>query len=73
MTLLFTLYLSLSKCTPGHFDYSNLEAHISKTTNERNKQISDSESRHLEDITVLKVDSICTITQGCAEEQFYLH
>ncbi len=30
------------------FDYSTLKAHISKTTNDRNKQISDSESRHLE-------------------------
>ncbi len=30
------------------FDYSTLKAHISNTTNARNKQISDSESRHLE-------------------------
>ncbi len=29
------------------FDCSTLKAHISKTTNDRNKQISDSESRHL--------------------------
>ncbi len=30
------------------FDYSTLKAHILKTTIDRNKQISDSESRHLE-------------------------
>ncbi len=30
------------------FDYSTLKAHISKPTNDRNKQISDSESKHPE-------------------------
>ncbi len=39
------------------FDYSTLKAHISKTTNDRNKRISDSESRHLE---WLREDSSCT-------------
>ncbi len=34
------------------FDYSTLKAHISKTTNDRNKWISDSEFRQL-------VDDIC--------------
>ncbi len=29
------------------FDYSNLKAYISKTTNDRNKWLSDYESRHL--------------------------
>ncbi len=38
-------------------DYSNLKVHISKTTNDRNKQISDSESRHLEGTT--QWDSSC--------------
>ncbi len=42
------------------FDYSTLEAHISTTVNDRNKQISDSESRHLEDYILLWGRSICT-------------
>ncbi len=42
------------------FDYSTLKAHISKTTNDRNEWISDSESRHLEGSTKLKPDSRCT-------------
>ncbi len=33
------------------FDYSTLKAHISKTTNDRKKRISDSEYRHLEGTT----------------------
>ncbi len=33
------------------FDYSTLKAHISQTTNDRNKCISDSESKHLEGTT----------------------
>ncbi len=33
------------------FDYSTSKAHISNTTNDTNKQISDSESRHLEGTT----------------------
>ncbi len=33
------------------FDYSTLKAHISTTTNERDKQISDSDSKHLEGTT----------------------
>ncbi len=37
-------YLWLNK--PGHFDYLTLEAYISKTKNDRNKQISDSENWH---------------------------
>ncbi len=51
MTLLFTLCQGRPKCIPGHFDYLTLKAHISNTTNDRNKQISDSESRHLEGTT----------------------
>ncbi len=43
------------------FDYSTLKAHISNTTNDRNKWISDSESRHLEGSTLLWKDSSCTI------------
>ncbi len=39
------LCLSIHKVT---FDYSTLKAHIWKTTNDRNKWISDSESRHFE-------------------------
>ncbi len=42
------------------FEYSALEPHILKTTNDRNKQISDSESRHLDDFISVKRDSICT-------------
>ncbi len=37
-------------------------AHISKITNDRNKQISDSKSKHLEGTTQLRKDSSCTIT-----------
>ncbi len=33
------------------FDYSTLKAHISETTNDRNKRISDSESRHIDGTT----------------------
>ncbi len=39
------LCLSVHQVT---FDYSTLKAHISKTTNDRNKQISDLKSRYLE-------------------------
>ncbi len=59
MTLLFTHWLSLPKHTTGHFDYSTLEAHISNTKNDRNKQISDSKSRHIEYYTWLRGRSIC--------------
>ncbi len=41
------LCLSAHKVT---FDYSTLKAHISKTTNDRNKQIPDSENRQLDGI-----------------------
>ncbi len=54
MTLLFTPCQALPKCIRGQFDYSTLKAHISTTTNARNKRISDSESRHLEGTTWLK-------------------
>ncbi len=42
------------------FDYSTLKAHISKTANDRNKQISDSESKHLDGTTQLRRYSSCT-------------
>ncbi len=42
------------------FDYSNLEAYISKTKNDRNKLISDSKSWHLGGHTWLKTGSNCT-------------
>ncbi len=45
------LYLSAYQVT---FDYSTLKAHISKTTIDRNKQISDSESKHLGGIKEIK-------------------
>ncbi len=48
MTLLFTPCQALPKFIPGHFLLLNLKARILKTTNDRNKQISDSKSRHLE-------------------------
>ncbi len=37
------------------FDYSTLKAHISKITNDRNKSISDSESRYLEGTIIIMV------------------
>ncbi len=40
------------------FDYSNLKAHISKTTNNRNKLISDSESKLLGDYICLRKSAI---------------
>ncbi len=49
MTSLFTPCQAQTKCIQGHFDNSTLKAHILKTRNVRNKQISDSESRHLDD------------------------
>ncbi len=48
MTFLFTSCQALLKRIPVTFDYSTLKAHISKTINDRNKWISDSESRHLD-------------------------
>ncbi len=55
------------------FDYSSLEAHISKSKNDRNKQISDLESRFLESSKQLRSGSICTnIMQWCAEVVIYL-
>ncbi len=51
------LCLSASDVT---LDYSTLKAHILKTTNDRHKQILDSESRHLEGTTSLRKDSSCT-------------
>ncbi len=51
------LYISASQVT---LDYSTLKAHISKTTNDRNKQISDSEWRHLAGPHVVRKDSSCT-------------
>ncbi len=48
MTFLFTPWQALPKCIFGH---STLKAHISKTANDRNKRISDSESRLLEGTT----------------------
>ncbi len=41
------------------FYYLTLEAHISKTINDRNKRISDSESGHLEDYIWLWGRAIC--------------
>ncbi len=51
------LWLNMHQAT---FDYSNLEAYISKTKNDRNKQISDSESWHLGGYSWLKTGSKCT-------------
>ncbi len=45
------LSLSVYKVT---FDYSTSKDYISETTNDKNKRISDSESRHLEGTTQLK-------------------
>ncbi len=42
------------------FDYSILEAYISQTKNDRNYQISDSESRHPVEYIWLRIRSICT-------------
>ncbi len=42
------LIIGISLLQEVTFDYSTLKAHISKTTNDRNKQISDSETIHLE-------------------------
>ncbi len=49
------------------FDYSTLKAHISKTTNNRNKWISVSESRNLEGGIL-----VGTCAKGCTEALFYL-
>ncbi len=51
------LCLNLHQVT---FDYSTLEAYISKTKNDRNKQISDTESWHLERNIWLRTESKCT-------------
>ncbi len=75
ITLLFTPCQALPKCKPGYVDYSTLKAHISKTTNARNKRISDSESRHLEGTKYLRMNSSCTnntCAKRCAEALFYL-
>ncbi len=50
------------------FDYSTLKAHISKTTNDRNKYISDSESGHLEGIVL--VVQITYMHKGSKEHWF---
>ncbi len=51
------------------FDYSNLDAHTSKTKNDKNKQISYFESNYgLGKILY----NWHTWTEGCAEVQFYL-
>ncbi len=42
------------------FNYSNWEAYISKTKNDGNKQISDSESWHIEHYTSVRKGSNCT-------------
>ncbi len=47
MTLLFIPCQAMPSVHQVTFDYSTLKAHILKTTNDRNEQISDSESRHL--------------------------
>ncbi len=54
MTLLFTPCQALLNAEQVTFDYSTLKARISKTTNDRNKRISDSESRHLGDHICLR-------------------
>ncbi len=58
------------------FDYSTLKAHISNTTNDRNKQISDSESRHREGTTCLRKYSSYTINihvQRDAQKQCFIY
>ncbi len=57
------------------FDYSTLKVHISKTTNDRNKQISDSEYRHLVDYICVRGSAIYKSNihvQRDAQKQFYL-
>ncbi len=49
MTLSFNPAKLCLSSYQGTFDYSTLKAHISKTTNDRNKQISDTESVKLKD------------------------
>ncbi len=44
------------------FDYSTLEAYISKIKNDRNKWIADSESWHVGGNTLLRRDQIVQIT-----------
>ncbi len=53
--------------------YSTLEAHISKTKTDRNKQISDSDSWRYYIVTEgLYLYNWHTCTEGCAEARFYL-
>ncbi len=47
-------------CLNVTFDYSTLEAYFSKTKNDRNKQISDPESWHIEGFTRLRQRYNCT-------------
>ncbi len=54
---------------------TTLEAHISKTKQDRNKRIADSESRHLDDCMWLRGRPICKSNihaQRDAPKQFYL-
>ncbi len=60
------------------FDYSTLDAYFSKTENDRNKWISDSESRNLEGITFSKggiifVQLTYMCTERCAEAVLFTH
>ncbi len=65
------LYLNIHQVT---FDYSSLEAHILKTKNDRNKRISDSESRHLEDYTRLRGRSTSNIyAQRDAQKHCFIY
>ncbi len=59
-----------------NFDYSTLEAQISKIKNDRNKQISDSESRHLVDYIWVRWRSICIINiyvQRDAQKHYFIY
>ncbi len=75
-TLLFTPWLFLPKHAPGHFWLLNFGSlYISKTKNDKNKGISDSEFCHLGGYIWLKKGSNCTnntCAKRCAETLFYL-
>ncbi len=58
------------------FHYSTLEAYILKTRNDRNKQISDSESWHLGGYTGLMKGTNCTnniYEQRDAQKHFFIY
>ncbi len=73
MTLLFIPCQAMPSVHQVTFDYSTLKAHILKTTNDRNEQISDSESRHLVRHTELRKGSCCPTNIHACNYVLYEH